>query len=126
MINPLTGGLEFLDHQYEDKKEKDQEFSDINELFSPIQSNLSIDEKIALIKEVGEEILNEDELRPLLMRKPMPNVYDGFEPSGRMHIAQGILRAINVNRLTRAGCVFTFWVWASTVKTTDSVLRLAY
>ena len=110
MINPLTGGLEFLDHQYEDKKEKDQEFSDINELFSPIQSNLSIDEKIALIKEVGEEILNEDELRPLLMRKPMPNVYDGFEPSGRMHIAQGILRAINVNRLTRAGCVFTFWV----------------
>ena len=56
MINPLTGGLEFLDHQYEDKKEKDQEFSDINELFSPIQSNLSIDEKIALIKEVGEEI----------------------------------------------------------------------
>ncbi len=36
--------------------------------------------------------------------------YDGFEPSGRMHIAQGILKAINVNKLTRAGCVFKFWV----------------
>lgn len=36
--------------------------------------------------------------------------YDGFEPSGRMHIAQGILRAINVNKLVDAGCVFIFWV----------------
>ena len=37
-------------------------------------------------------------------------VYDGFEPSGRMHIAQGVLRAINVNKLTSAGCMFKFWV----------------
>ena len=110
MINPLTGGLEFLEHQYEDSKNKDQEFTDINEKFSPIQSTLSVDEKIALVKEVGEEILNEDELRPLFMSKSMPNVYDGFEPSGRMHIAQGILRAINVNRFTKAGCIFTFWI----------------
>ena len=36
--------------------------------------------------------------------------YDGFEPSGRMHIAQGVLKALNVNKLTRAGCVFKFWV----------------
>lgn len=27
-----------------------------------------------------------------------------------MHIAQGILKSINVNRLTKAGCVFKFWV----------------
>ena len=27
-----------------------------------------------------------------------------------MHIAQGILKAINVNKLTAAGCVFKFWV----------------
>ena len=71
MINPLTGGLEFLEHQYEDTKNKDQEFTDINEKFSPIQSTLSVDEKIALVKEVGEEILNEDELRPLFMSKSM-------------------------------------------------------
>jgi tyrosyl-tRNA synthetase len=36
--------------------------------------------------------------------------YDGFEPSGRIHIAQGILKAINVNKLTRCGCNFVFWV----------------
>lgn len=27
-----------------------------------------------------------------------------------MHIAQGIQKAINVNKLTRAGCTFVFWV----------------
>jgi tyrosyl-tRNA synthetase len=46
----------------------------------------------------------------LLKVKDHPVCYDGFEPSGRMHIAQGILKAINVNKLTRAGCVFKFWV----------------
>ena len=40
----------------------------------------------------------------------MPICYDGFEPSGRMHKAQGLLRAIKVNRLTKAGCIFIFWI----------------
>ena len=48
----------------------------------------------------------EEELLALLAKKAHPVAYDGFEPSGRMHIAQGILKAINVNRLTAAGCVF--------------------
>lgn len=30
-----------------------------------------------------------------------PICYDGFEPSGRMHIAQGVMRVINVNKLTK-------------------------
>ena len=64
------------------------------------QSTLTIDEKIKLVKEVGEEIIQEGELRDLFERIEMPICYDGFEPSGRMHIAQGLLRAINVNRLT--------------------------
>lgn len=46
----------------------------------------------------------------LLKVKEHPVCYDGFEPSGRMHIAQGILKSINVNKLTRSGCVFKFWV----------------
>ncbi|MCL7038774.1 hypothetical protein MKW94_010110 [Papaver nudicaule] len=39
-----------------------------------------------------------------LKNKPEPIAYDGFEPSGRMHIAQGVTKAINVNKLTDAGC----------------------
>lgn len=51
-----------------------------------------------------------EELTALFTAKAHPIVYDGFEPSGRMHIAQGVLRAINVNKLTSLGCVFKFWV----------------
>jgi len=59
---------------------------------------------------VGEEVTYPEELKKLLTRKSFPIVYDGFEPSGRMHIAQGILRAINVNKFVDAGCIFVFWV----------------
>jgi len=73
-------------------------------------SSLSIDEKVAIALSVGEETLTIEELRGLYTAKPHPIVYDGFEPSGRMHIAQGVLRAINVNKLTSTGCLFKFWV----------------
>lgn len=69
-------------------------------------SDLSVDEKFTLARSVGEECIQDAELRLLFEKKPHPVVYDGFEPSGRMHIAQGVLRVINVNKLTRCGCVF--------------------
>lgn len=46
----------------------------------------------------------------LLKRKDNFRCYDGFEPSGRMHIAQGIMKAVNVNKITSAGGIFIFWV----------------
>ncbi|MBW2977260.1 tyrosine--tRNA ligase [Candidatus Woesearchaeota archaeon] len=66
--------------------------------------------RLELIREVGEEILTEDELLQLLETKDHPIAYDGFEPSGRVHIAQGIMRAINVNKMIAAGCKFKMLV----------------
>lgn len=71
---------------------------------------MNIDEKINLVKEVGEEIISIDELTELFKSKNHPVAYDGFEPSGKIHIAQGILRTINVNKLTKAGIKFKFYV----------------
>jgi len=75
---------------------------------------LTLDEKIALLQEVGEEIINLDELREMVKYKNDHNqeiyAYDGFEPSGNIHIAQGLLRAINVNKITKAGVTFKFLV----------------
>jgi len=65
-------------------------------------------ERISLIESVGEETIGD--LESLLQKVPEPIVYDGFEPSGRMHIAQGLMRAETVNRFTQAGCKFVFWV----------------
>ena len=69
------------------------------------------DERFNLIKEVGEEIITEEDLKSLLKEKKNPVAYDGFEPSGtNIHIAQGLLRAININKMTKAGCKFKILV----------------
>lgn len=75
-----------------------------------VKSKLNIHERFILCKSVAEECIQEDELLKLLEYKDHPICYDGFEPSGRIHIAQGIMRMINVNKLTKAGCHFKFWI----------------
>jgi tyrosyl-tRNA synthetase len=61
---------------------------------------------------VGEECISEAELKSLLLAKRNTGfyLYDGFEPSGRMHIAQGVFKAMNVNKCTTSGGTFVFWV----------------
>jgi len=72
---------------------------------------MDVESRFDLIKQVGEEILTEEELKHLLQTKDHPIAYDGFEPSGTdIHIAQGILRSINVNKMTKAGVKFKMLV----------------
>ncbi|MBI4162652.1 MAG: tyrosine--tRNA ligase [Candidatus Aenigmarchaeota archaeon] len=71
---------------------------------------MDIEKRMDLIKQTGEEIITEEELKQLLQTKVHPVAYDGFEPSGQMHIAQGIMRSINTNKLLEAGVHFKFWV----------------
>ncbi|KAI7744795.1 hypothetical protein M8C21_006992 [Ambrosia artemisiifolia] len=71
---------------------------------------MSVEEKFRIVRSVGEECIQEDELLNLLTKKPQPICYDGFEPSGRMHIAQGIMKTLNVNKLTSAGCKVKIWI----------------
>ncbi|KAM0933891.1 putative tyrosine--tRNA ligase [Dioscorea sansibarensis] len=73
-------------------------------------TTMTAEEKYLLVRSIGEECIQEEELRNLLEKKPNPICYDGFEPSGRMHIAQGVMKAINVNKLTSAGCTVKIWI----------------
>ncbi|MCI06755.1 tyrosine-tRNA ligase-like protein, partial [Trifolium medium] len=50
--------------------------------------SLSVEQRFEIIRSIGEECIQDDELRNLLANKPDIVCYDGFEPSGRMHIAQ--------------------------------------
>lgn len=72
--------------------------------------SLSLEERVELICSIGEEIVNKDALYKLLENKKEIYAYDGFEPSGKMHLAQGLLRAHNVNKFIKAGVKFKFWV----------------
>ena len=71
---------------------------------------MNIQDRLSLIKQVGEEIISEEELKKLLESGEQLIAYDGFEPSGQIHIAQGLLRAINVNKMIKAGVKFKMLV----------------
>ncbi len=71
---------------------------------------MNVHKRFQLIKEVGEEIVTKEDLMKLLGEKKKFIAYDGFEPSGRIHLAQGVLRAINVNKMIKAGAKFKMLV----------------
>jgi len=72
---------------------------------------MDIEKRIALIKKPPtEEIITEADLRNLLETKQKPTAYDGFEPSGSLHLGSGILRAIKINDLLEAKVDFILWI----------------
>jgi len=71
---------------------------------------INLEQDIKTILSIGEETIGADRLGPLLKNKPNKRAYDGFEPSGRMHIAQGLIRTINVNKITSCNVKFVFWI----------------
>lgn len=85
-------------------------------LMSESKEELTLEERVALIASIGDcdsdqSVIKLDELTTLLSsKKPEIRAYDGFEPSGRMHIAQGLMKTLSVNKLTRCGVTVVFWV----------------
>jgi len=71
---------------------------------------LDIETRLAYIRNVGEEIITEKELRTLLETNNHPTAYDGFEPSGLAHLPFGILRPILVDDMIRAGVRMKLWI----------------
>lgn len=69
-----------------------------------------LERRFNLISSIGEEVIDSESLKRLLANKKDIYAYDGFEPSGRMHLAQGLMRAHNVNKFVDAGVKFKFWV----------------
>ncbi|MHA1230432.1 MAG: tyrosine--tRNA ligase [Candidatus Helarchaeota archaeon] len=68
---------------------------------------MDIETKIELIKRPPtEEIINMKELRELLETKEHPIAYNGFEPSGLMHLGTGLISAFKMMDLTQAGVHF--------------------
>jgi tyrosyl-tRNA synthetase len=70
-------------------------------------STLSIDERIKRIASIGEEITTIHEIQQCLIAYDKigkrPICYDGFEPSGRIHIAQGLMKAYYIKIMVETG-----------------------
>ncbi len=71
---------------------------------------MDIETKLQLIREVGEEIITEEELRELLTVKQHPIAYDGFEPSGLAHLPFGVFRPMLIENLLKAGVRFKLYI----------------
>lgn len=73
-------------------------------------SGMMFDVWFEFVLMIVEECIQLDELWKLLEKKFTSVCYDGFESSGRMYIAQGVMKVLNVNKLMKIGCYFKFWV----------------
>ena len=71
---------------------------------------MDLEERLGHIRNVGEEIITEKELRTLLESKEHPTAYDGFEPSGLAHLPFGVLRPILVDEMLKAGVRMKLWI----------------
>lgn len=78
----------------------------------PLSQRLTVEERVLLCTgtDLFAEVNEPAELQTLFQTTLNPVAYDGFEPSGHIHVAQGIMKAVAVNRLVKAGFTFIFWV----------------
>jgi tyrosyl-tRNA synthetase len=71
---------------------------------------LDLETRLAHIKQVGEEVITEAELRKLLETNDSPTAYDGFEPSGLAHLPFGVMRPILIDEMLKAGVRMKLWI----------------
>ena len=72
-------------------------------------SALSIQEKVDIMMSICEESQNSEKLVDVLS-KPSFTVYNGFEPSGRIHIAQALITTINANKIIKCGGTMIIYI----------------
>ncbi|KAL6187340.1 hypothetical protein ACLB2K_038740 [Fragaria x ananassa] len=65
---------------------------------------MNIHNKYRTVRSVGEDCHDDKDLKTLIADKHDPICFKRFQPSGLMHIAEGIMEVMNVNKLTKAGC----------------------
>uniref|UniRef100_A0A0A9G561 TIDP3108 n=1 Tax=Arundo donax TaxID=35708 RepID=A0A0A9G561_ARUDO len=66
-------------------------------------AGMSLDEKLAVLRNIWVECINEDELQLLLNKNAALLCYVWFVPSPSMHIAQEIMKTNYVNKMINAG-----------------------
>lgn len=72
--------------------------------------SLSVSERIEKLKSIAEDTQGEDRLEKSLSSNEHFIAYNGFEPSGRMHIAQAMMTAINTNIITESGGTMILYI----------------
>ncbi|GAU21161.1 hypothetical protein TSUD_10780, partial [Trifolium subterraneum] len=72
----------------------------MDELSNSNATNQQLLQRFEIVRSVGEECTQENELLNILARKAEPVCYDGFEPSGHMTIDEVIILNIRIHTHT--------------------------
>ncbi|KAF8737534.1 hypothetical protein HU200_014079 [Digitaria exilis] len=63
----------------------------------------SFEQRFATLKNIGEDRVNDRELKLLLKKKPAATCYVWCDPSPWMHIPQGIMKTLSINKMVESG-----------------------
>ncbi|KAG2653577.1 hypothetical protein PVAP13_1NG464400 [Panicum virgatum] len=79
-----------------------------NSAFASVDSNrdtvdVCFDQRFATLKSIGEDRVNDLELKLLLKKKLAPICYVWCDPSPWMHISQGIMKTLSINKMVKSG-----------------------
>jgi len=69
-----------------------------------------VKQRVSNIMSIAEECQTEEELDALIRSGKHIIAYNGFEPSGRIHIAQAIVTVLNANLLVENGCYVKLYI----------------
>ena len=75
-----------------------------------MSEELTIEQRAELLRSIAEDSQGADRIEEMLRNKPHFRAYNGFEPSGRMHIAQALMTSINTNLITKAGGTMVLYI----------------
>lgn len=89
----------FKDHVDEWFDKFMKEYKEYTQLFDDF-----VKQRVKNIMSIAEECQTEEELEELIRSGRKLIAYNGFEPSGRIHIAQAIVTVLNENLLAENGC----------------------
>ncbi|AVL95172.1 tyrosyl-tRNA synthetase [Moumouvirus australiensis] len=74
------------------------------------QQTLSVEEKFTRLISISEECETPDRLVELINTGKKFTAYNGFEPSGRIHIAQALITVMNTNEIISCGGTMIIYI----------------
>jgi len=95
----------FKDYATEYVEKLVKRFKELDDLFET-----DLEKRFRMVREIAQECDTEPELRELLASGKPFCAYNGFEPSGRIHIAQAIITVLNANAIIEAGGFMIIYV----------------
>ncbi|CAO2040906.1 unnamed protein product [Urochloa humidicola] len=106
--NNSGGAPAMLNFVFEQNRSKQRNSANMNSAVASVNSNRDIvdgsfEQRFETLKSIGEDRVNDRELKLLLKKNPTPICYVWCDPAPWMHISQGIMKTLSINKMVKSG-----------------------